>query len=76
MRFIEKRHASGRPLEPRHLVLSVKLRAVGVRGDGSDVGLIKRALDVSCARWKGYSVMVTDARTLGSRRGHWGHPFR
>ena len=45
-RYIEKRHAVGRPLEAPHLIRSTKLRAAGVRGDLTDVGVLKRALDI------------------------------
>ena len=41
MRFVEKRHGGGRPLEAAHLVRAVRLRAIGVRGDLTDVALIK-----------------------------------
>ena len=44
VRYIEKKHATGRPLGPTHLVRAVRLRAVGVRGDLTDVALIRRAL--------------------------------
>lgn len=44
MRYVEARHSCGRPLEPPQLVRAVRLRALGVKGDLSDVGLIRRAL--------------------------------
>ena len=47
MRYIEKRHACGRPLEPTHLTRAVKLRALGVSGDLADLGMIKRALQAA-----------------------------
>ena len=45
-RCIEKRHAVGRPLEAPHLIRATTLRAAGVRGDLTDAGVLKRALDI------------------------------
>jgi hypothetical protein len=38
MRFVEKKHGTGRPLDTATLVKATRLRADGVRGDGCDVG--------------------------------------
>ena len=43
MRFIEKKGAGGRPKDAPHLVQAVRLRALGVRGDLTDVEFIKQA---------------------------------
>ena len=45
-RYIEKRHAVSRPLEAAHLIRATRLRAAGVHGDLTDVGVLKRALDI------------------------------
>ena len=44
MRYVERRHSVGRPLELPQLVRAVRLRSLGLRGDLSDAGLIRRAL--------------------------------
>ena len=44
VRFIEKRHGVGRPLNPSALVRAVRLRCLGIRGDGTDAELIDAAL--------------------------------
>ncbi len=52
VRYIEKKHATGRPLETANLVRAVRLRAVGVRGDMSDAVLIMRAMRLHFERRK------------------------
>ena len=44
MRYVERRHSVGRALELPKLVQAVRLRSLGLRGDLSDAGLIRRAL--------------------------------
>lgn len=44
VRRVEKKHGAGRPLGARQLVNTVRLRALGVRGDLTDLGLIKAAV--------------------------------
>jgi hypothetical protein len=74
MRYIEKRHACGRPLGPTHLTRAVKLRAFGVKGDLSDLGLIRRALQgcFATSRPGRAHFTVCDVRTLKSRQGNLG----
>ena len=45
MRYIEKQHACGRPLEVRNLIRAVMLRVVHITGDLSDAAVIQRGLD-------------------------------
>ena len=49
-RYVEKKHGVGRPLEPRSLVLATRLRAAGVRGDLTDIGLLRYALRLHAGR--------------------------
>ena len=74
MRCIEKRHACGRPLEPEHLIRATKLRVLGIRGDLTDLGLIRRALhECFCHGKRGRShFLVTDPRTWKTREGNLG----
>ena len=70
MRYIEKRHACGRPLDPPNLIRAVRLRALGVRGDLTDVGLIRKALqEFGKSRRRPLSFLVSDPRTMKSRIG-------
>jgi hypothetical protein len=71
IRYIEKRHACGRPLEIAHLTRAVKLRALGIRGDLSDMGAIKRAL-ARCFPSGTPRFQVISARTWQSRVGSLG----
>jgi len=44
VRYIEKKHAVGKPLETANLIRATRLRAAGVRGDLRDIGVLKHAL--------------------------------
>ena len=71
MRYIEKHHACGRPLDVRNLIRAVMLRVLHIKGDLTDVAAIQRGLD-ECFKHrqaKTTRFLVTDPRTLQSRRG-------
>ena len=71
IRYIEKHHACGRPLEVRNLIRAVMLRVLHVKGDLTDVAVIQRGLDECFRHSKGkrrLHFLVTDPRTLQRRR--------
>jgi hypothetical protein len=45
VRFVEKKHSTGRPLSPGALAMAVRLRCLGVKGDGTDTPLIDAAME-------------------------------
>jgi len=71
IRYIEKHHACGRPLEVRNLIRAVMLRVLHVKGDLTDVAVIQRGLDECFRHSKAkphLHFLVTDQRTLQKRR--------
>jgi len=63
IRYVEKKHSSGKALAVPALVRATRLRAAGLRGDSTDSSLIMRAMSIHFQKQKGPHFFLTRPRT-------------